>query len=46
MSIEEDIRSWIEKGNQLFGKREIEPAEQLFERALRRDPCNEAALIS
>ena len=46
MSIEEDIRSWIEKGNQLFAKREIEPAEQLFERALRRDPCNEAALIS
>ena len=53
MPFEEDVAKWIAQGNAYFergdeelsdGRSTFEMAEQLYERALRYDPTNEAAL--
>jgi len=41
----EEVQPWVERANALFGQREVESAEQLYERALRHCPDHQEALM-
>lgn len=45
MSLEDDVNVWVTQAAELFRKREVIPAEKLFDRALRYIPHHEDALF-
>ena len=45
MSFEDDVNTWVAQAKKLYDERELTPAEQLFDRALRYMPYHEDALL-
>ena len=45
MSFEDDVNAWVAQAKKLYDERELTPAEQLFDRALRYMPFHEDALL-
>ena len=45
MSFEDDVNAWVAQARKLYDEREVVPAEQLFDKALRYMPYHEDALL-